>query len=341
MSEAEYFLFEFKPASTHEFCLCAHDIASTKIWDKVVELDHSSKRSVGKSTQTIKDALALMLSLIGHTRPQLLEVPYCINNTFGTAYIFNSQAEEYKERDKAFIGRIFRAFDMILAPKRTEQSRKDQETQTMPPSAPTAPKQRCDQCIKYLGSNYCANCAFELKNLVPEQKDIIELIRAKIIAAGAGARDCRCKGAQCHVISYNNGKTCYGFEKPNNFAKFNMPGYFRLWETLCAIEAKIGRKFQIGATMDSSSNAEYIGLPKDNESLKALQAQLTEPIFIYGAKCEVIFTKTELEGILRGLVRHRDYYGDWFHPVLAIDPAYPNICCLICVISVYGHYVIN
>lgn len=143
------------------------------------------------------------------------------------------------------------------------------------------------------------------------------------------------------MLNFTDGTSFYGFEKPNNFTKFQVPGYFNLWETMCAIEAKIGRKFQIRDTASNSSHAEYIGLPKDNESLKALQAQLTEPIFIYGAKCEVIFTKTELEGILRGLVRYRDYYGDWFHPTLAIDPSYPNICCLICVLNVYESNVIN
>lgn len=150
----------------------------------------------------------------------------------------------------------------------------------------------------------------------------IELIKRRISKGTARIRSCSC-GDYRESLAYKNDLSVIEL-------KITKPYLYRLREAVAKMLP--GRVFDI-------DDREYPDLPMNDAQLKDLQANLSEPIFIYGANCDVVFTATQLEEIWPNLKGFKAKFGyQWYDPALAIRSEYPNIHCLFCQFK--NHYAI-
>lgn len=189
----------------------------------------------------------------------------------------------------------------------------------------------CPQCPNSVGvSRFCADCGRELQF---SQNERIQAIRQYIADNAPRARRvCSCVHRLCFIADCQDKPSS---EKHLVWLSLSLPGVYNMRK---ALQSAFNRPLQLGTSAESRYD-EYVSLPESSKYLRNLQSNLNEPVFIFGANCEAIFTATQMESILPALAQFREKYGSWYNPVLAISRDYPNIYCAICILDLHWDHI--
>lgn len=299
---SELFLFEFDPPHPHSVFIGPAEVDHIK---------YSSRESLGEVTgiEAVRELIAIDGAISAQISAQIISVV--------------SYGGVSKDQIKDRIRRAIYAVKHVLQGTFTRQSG---------PSATS-----CDGCARFVGiMKYCGECGRQLDRFDSEA-DQIEMLRCYIAKVGAKLNRRTCDWQQReHLYSI--------FGYPDNYphkptreqelnAALHRPVSKRIRDAIYAMAPD--SDYTPAYPAPSTGEDYYLDLPANDEQLKKLQDQLTEPIFIFGARAEVLFTASHLEALLPPLARYKKEYGPWYHPELAIKPEYPNIYCLFRILCIH------
>lgn len=297
----EVYLCELEPYNEDLFLICRCVPA---------DIDISRKEKIGVIDRRLDSKLAPMLQM----------------------FDIDASIYQYAMKD---IGRVPFTVIQVCAKSKNERDLARRVVQmfgrTMCPEADAAAEAR--PCCATTIGKYCSECG--LKRGDADQAELITRLRKHIASAAASLprRDCVCKSYQYVCVDYDDGPS---WVEPDGRQRLRCPPKFNLRKAIA--DAAPGRKFKIGKeTQRPVPHDEYVTLPQADDKLAALQAQLAEPVFIYGSGAEVIFTASQLEAIIPGLKHYKNIYHSWYDTATQISREYANIHCLMCVIHIHSN----